>query len=133
MNNIQLIEEAKKASKFSYSPYSGFSVGAALLSDDGELFTGCNIENASYGATCCAERTALFKAVSSGKKRFCKIAVAGSADGSFAKQTPPCGMCLQALSEFCSPDFEVILTDAEGVNTLKLSQLMPQPFDKGSM
>lgn len=133
MTDKELIDEAKSASKQSYSPYSKFKVGAALLCDDGELFTGCNVENASYGATCCAERAALFTAVSHGKRHFKKIAVAGSGDGTFAIITQPCGMCLQALSEFCGGSFEVLLTDKSGIRKMQLCDFLPFPFDKASM
>ena len=133
MTDLELMEAAKKASENSYSPYSHFRVGAALLCDDGELFTGCNVENASYGACCCAERTALFTAASNGKRRFSKIAVAGTSDGTFSAITQPCGICRQVLSEFCGGDFEVILADSVGLHTYKLSELLPLPFDKASM
>ena len=133
MTDKELIEAAKEASSQSYSPYSKFKVGAALLCDDGELFIGCNVENASYSATCCAERTALFSAVAAGKRSFKKIAVAGSSDGAFAIITQPCGVCLQALSEFCSGEFEVLLTDKSGIRKMKLSDFLPYPFSKTSM
>lgn len=133
MTDSELIEAAKSASTNSYSPYSKFKVGAALLCDDGELFTGCNVENASYSATCCAERTALFSAVAAGKRRFKKIAVAGSGDGTFAIITQPCGVCLQALSEFCGGDFEVVLTDKSGIRRMKLAEFLPYPFSSNNM
>lgn len=133
MTDRELIELAKKASENSYSPYSRFRVGAALLCEDGEVFTGCNVENSSYGAACCAERTALFTAAARGKRRFTKIAVAGTGDGTFSKLTQPCGICRQVLSEFCGGKFEVVLTDKDGLRTLTLSELLPYPFEKGSM
>ncbi len=133
MTDKELIESAKEASKCSYSPYSKFKVGAALLCDDESLFTGCNVENASYSATCCAERTALFSAVAAGKCHFKKIAVAGSGDGTFAIITQPCGVCLQALSEFCSGDFQVVLTDRSGIRRMKLSEFLPYPFTKDEL
>ena len=133
MTDLELIDAAKEASRQSYSPYSKFKVGAALLREDGSLYKGCNVENASYGATCCAERTALFTAVADGKRRFSKLAVAGSSDGTFAIITQPCGVCLQALSEFCSGEFEVLLTDKIGIRKMKLSDYLPYPFEKASM
>ena len=133
MTDNELIDAAKRASAHSYSPYSKFKVGAALLCDDGELFTGCNVENASYSATCCAERSALFAAVSGGKRHFSKIAVAGSGDGTFAIITQPCGVCLQALSEFCEGSFEVLLTDKSGIRKMQLREFLPYPFEKASM
>ena len=129
MTDYDLIEAAKKASENSYSPYSHFRVGAALLCEDGELFTGCNVENSSYGATCCAERTALFSAAAKGKRKFSRIAVVGSSDGDFSQPTPPCGICRQVLSEFCKGDFEIILTDKNGIKKLSLSELLPFPFE----
>ena len=129
MNDNELIEAAKAASRNSYSPYSKFKVGAALLCKDGSLFTGCNVENASYGATCCAERTALFSAVAHGKREFAKIAVAGSGDGTFSTFTQPCGVCLQVMSEFCGGDFPVVLADSKGIKVMKLGEMLPYPFD----
>lgn len=129
MTDYYLIEAAKKASENSYSPYSHFRVGAALLCEDGELFTGCNVENSSYGATCCAERTALFSAVARGKRRFSKIAIVGSSDRDFSQPTPPCGICRQVLSEFCGSDFEIILTDKNEIKKLSLSEILPFPFN----
>ena len=128
MTNSGLIEKAEKASENSYSPYSKFRVGAALLCDDGEVFTGCNVENASYGATCCAERTAIFSAVAKGKRHFVKIAIAGTSDGSFSSITQPCGVCRQVLSEFCSENFKIILTDSNGIHEMNFSDIFPLPF-----
>ena len=110
MNNYDLIKIALEARKFSYSPYSGFSVGAALLCDDGSVYTGCNIENSAFSPTNCAERTAFFKAVSEGKKEFLKIAVVGTDSSKEIPDNycPPCGVCRQVMKEFCSEDFEII-------------------------
>lgn len=124
MNNKELIIEAKKAREYSYSPYSKFRVGAALLSVDGKVFTGCNIENASFGGTNCAERTALFKAISEGYNNFTKIAVISDSE----KYIVPCGICRQVLSEF-SLDMEVIMAKKDGEYTIKtLRDLMPLAF-----
>ncbi len=128
MTNTELMDLAKSARLNSYSPYSRFKVGAALLCDDGEVFTGCNVENASYPAGCCAERTALFSAAAHGKRRFKKIAVTGSADDDLTSPTFPCGICLQALSEFCEDDFEVILCEGDNIKICKLTELMPMRF-----
>lgn len=119
-----LIQKAKEARDKAYAPYSEFRVGAALEAKDGTVFTGCNIENASYGATCCAERTALVKAVSEGVKEFRRIAIfAGTND-----PCPPCGICRQVLYEF-APDIEVIMTGTEGkTDVSKLTDLMPNAF-----
>ena len=124
-----LFDEAVKASRFSYSKYSGFHVGAALLTGDGKLFTGCNIENASYSMTICAERTAVFKAVSEGNTNFSAIAVAGSSDDDYSVPCTPCGACLQVLSEFCGDDFIVVLSDGAH----KLSDFLPKRFSEDNL
>ena len=130
----ELIEDAIKAREKSYSPYSDYKVGAALLCANGQVVTGCNVENASYGATNCAERTAFFKAVSEGITEFQAIAiVGGSADavesGCFPDYAFPCGMCRQVMKEFCENDFEIIV--AKSVNeyqTFLLADLLPYGF-----
>lgn len=133
MNNSDLIKLALEARKMSYSPYSGFSVGAALLCKDGTVFTGCNIENSAFSPTNCAERTAFFKAVSEGNKVFSKIAVVG---GNSTEEVPsnycfPCGVCRQVMKEFCSPDFEIIIAKSpDDYKSLTLSELLPLSFDK---
>lgn len=125
----KLIEKASEAMLNSYSPYSNFRVGAALLTEDGTVFTGCNIENASYGATNCAERTAIFKAVSEGYRSFSKIAIVSDS----VDFTYPCGICLQVMSEFM-PDGEIIVSDRLGnINTIKVSDLLTRRFDKSSL
>ncbi|MCD8187885.1 MAG: cytidine deaminase [Ruminococcus sp.] len=130
MEYSELFEEAIRAAEFSYSKYSSFRVGAALIADDGEIFTGCNIENASFSMTNCAERTAIFKAVSAGKTKFRAIAVAGSPDGDFYR-TPcvPCGACLQVISEFCGDDFIIILSDG----VYKFRDFLPMRFTEDKM
>lgn len=127
---IKLIEEAVKARENSFCKYSGFAVGAALLCSDGEIFTGCNIENISYSLTNCAERTAIFKAVSEGKKDFTAIAVVGAVkSGDPLKEVCyPCGACLQVMSEFCGPDFSVVLVQDGEPKVLRFSELMPKVF-----
>lgn len=133
MNNSELIKLSLEARKFSYSPYSGFSVGAALLCNDGSVFTGCNIENSAFSPTNCAERTAFFKAVSEGKKDFLKIAVVG---GESLKEIPdnycpPCGICRQVMKEFCSSDFEIIIAKTpDDYKVMTLSEILPLSFDK---
>lgn len=125
MNNIDMLDMAREAMKKAYSPYSGFKVGAAVAAEDGHIYTGCNVENASYGAAVCGERTAAVKAVSEGHKRFTKIAITGSS-GCF---TYPCGICRQFLSEFMTEDAVVILEDCnEGIKEIKFSELMPYAF-----
>lgn len=127
MNDYQkLIDAATAARQLAYAPYSRFSVGAALLGADGTIYTGCNIENASYSLTCCAERTALFKAVSVGTRRFLALAVVGGETGDSAS-TPcmPCGACRQALAEFCSAELPVIFADG---TQIPLGELLPHTF-----
>lgn len=115
-----LIKKAREARESAYAPYSHFRVGAALLCADGSVCTGCNIENASFTPTVCAERVALFKAVSEGKHSFAAVAIAGD-----SPECLPCGVCRQALSEFCEGDFEIILEDGSAYT---LSELLPRPF-----
>lgn len=129
MTNDELFALAVQAAQKSYSKYSGFHVGAALLTADGKVFTGCNIENTSYSLTVCAERTAVFKAVSEGCNQFRVIAVAGSSDDNFIKPCVPCGACLQVISEFCGNDLKIILSDGE----YSLSDFLPMRFDEKSM
>ena len=120
-----LIREALRVRENAHAPFSGFRVGAAVEDDAGRIHTGCNIENATYGLTVCAERVAVFKAVSEGARRFRRIAVA--ADG--PTLVPPCGACRQILWEFCG-DIEVVLADPHGHSeTLRLRELFPRPFD----
>ena len=133
MNDRELIEAATRARKMSYSPYSGFAVGAALLCEDGSVFTGCNIENSAFSPTNCAERTAFFKAVSEGRRDFAKIAVVGGrADLATPEYCcPPCGVCRQVMKEFCKPDFEIIMAKSgDEYKIMTLSELLPASFDK---
>ena len=123
-----IIRKAIEARRFSYSPYSGFSVGAAIECVDGSIYTGCNIENAAYGPSNCAERTAVFKAVSEGKKDFKRIAIVGGKTGESTGPTP-CGVCRQVLSEFCGPDLEVIAAKSEeDYSIFTLGDLLPEGF-----
>ncbi len=124
-----LARQALEARESSYCPYSGFAVGAALLCADGTAYSGCNIENAGYSATNCAERTAFFKAVSEGKRKFSAIAVAGGKAGEQpADFCAPCGVCRQVMREFCGPDFVVVLTDGRELKRLTLEELLPCSF-----
>ncbi len=121
----KLIAAAKGARLRAHEPYSHFKVGAAVETVDGRVFTGCNIENATYGLTVCAERVAIFKAVSEGHKKFARIAVATDTE----KLTPPCGACRQIIWEFCG-DIEIILANLEGkTKSYRTSKLFPNPFD----
>ena len=128
-----LVARADEASKMAYAPYSHCSVGAALLCDDGSIYSGCNVENGSYSATICAERCAVFKAVSEGKKDFSAIAIVGRIDGKLDNIFPPCGMCRQVLSEFCDGDFKFILGHANGFEIHTFDELYPLRFDKSRM
>lgn len=120
-----LVERAKEAVSNAYAPYSGFCVGAAVLTESGKIYQGCNIENASYGATNCAERTAIFKAVSEGEKKICAIAIMSKA-GDF---TPPCGICRQVMGEFMELDAPVILGNHVGeIKIFQLGELLPANF-----
>ena len=126
----KLIDTAIEQLKFSYTPYSNFKVGAALLTRSGEIYTGCNIENASYTPTNCAERTAFFKAVSEGVREFRAICIVGGKDGKLTEYTAPCGVCRQVMMEFCDPKtFRIILAvDKERYEIYTLEELMPLGF-----
>ncbi|MEL3972859.1 cytidine deaminase [Rossellomorea oryzaecorticis] len=125
MNTEQLIKEAKAAREKAYVPYSKFKVGAALLTKDGKVYHGCNIENAAYSMCNCAERTALFKAYSEGDKDYSMIAVVADT----ARPVPPCGACRQVISELCSKDMKVVLTNLNGdVEELTVAELLPGAF-----
>ena len=128
MTHEKLCELAKEAMAHSYSPYSGFKVGAALLCGDGTVYQGCNIENAAFGPTNCAERTAIFKAVYDGRRDFVAIAVCGGKDGVITGQFPPCGVCRQVMREFCGDDFKILMVNPEGFEEVTLSRLLPHSF-----
>ncbi|MBZ5554737.1 MAG: cytidine deaminase [Acidobacteriia bacterium] len=122
----QLVEIARKARERAHAPFSRFKVGAALVAGDGRVFTGCNVENATYGLTICAERVAIFKAVSEGADRFQQIAVVTATK----HLTPPCGACRQIIWEFCG-DIPVVLSNLEGkTEQFRMSKLFPRPFDQ---
>ena len=126
----KLIDTAIEQLQFSYTPYSNFKVGAALLAKNGEIYTGCNIENASYTPTNCAERTAFFKAVSEGVRDFQAICIVGGKKGELTEYTAPCGVCRQVMMEFCDPKtFQIILAvDKEQYTIYTLEELMPLGF-----
>ena len=129
MKPEKLCELAVEAMHHAYAPYSGFKVGAALLCKDGTVYQGCNIENAAYGPTNCAERTAIFKAVYDGHRDFAAIAVCGGKDGKITGAFPPCGVCRQVMREFCEDDFVIYVVGAEGqFDALTLSELLPHSF-----
>lgn len=129
MKDLQLLALAKQAREQAYAPYSGVTVGAALETLAGKVYLGCNIENAAYGPTNCAERTAFFKAVSEGERQFRAIAVVGGKDGAPEGFFPPCGVCRQVMREFCAGDFLIYLQGPDGtVKTMTLAELLPQSF-----
>ena len=135
MEYQDLIVKAMKAKEFAYAPYSHFRVGAALLTKSGRIYTGCNVENASFSATNCAERTAFFKAVSEGVRDFEAICVVGGKGGRLTSYTPPCGVCRQVMMEFCSPkDFQVILAvSKDDYVVYQLEDLLPMGFGPGNL
>lgn len=130
----ELVKKAKEAMSRAYAPYSGFHVGAALLCADGSVYLGCNIENASYSATNCAERTAIFEAVKDGKRDFEAIAVVGGKRGDISGYVPPCGICRQVMGEFCRDDFKIIMGGIDGSYMVKtLAELLPCDFSSKEM
>ena len=129
-----LVEAALSAREKSYCPYSGFAVGAALLTADSKLYTGANIESASYSPTICAERVAMFTAVHQGEREFAAMAIVGGKRGnSVSSYCAPCGVCRQVLAEFCDPDFPVILFDGKEPKIFTLSALLPESFGKADL
>ena len=129
MTKEELVALAVEAMSHAYVPYSGYQVGAALLTSDGRVYQGCNIENASYTPTVCAERTAFFKAVYDGARDFSAIAVVGGKNGELTGFFPPCGVCRQVMREFCGDDFTVYLGGANGaIETLTLKDILPYSF-----
>jgi len=129
MTPEMLVAMATEAMRKAYAPYSGFFVGAALLTNEGNVYTGCNIENAAFGPTNCAERTAFFKAVSEGVRDFQSIAVVGGKGGEITGFFPPCGVCRQVMQEFCGPEFLIHMGGAHGeIRTVTLAELLPFGF-----
>ena len=134
MNPMELLELARTAMERAYAPYSGVKVGAALLTKEGRVYTGCNIENAAFSPTNCAERTAFFKAVSEGEREFAAIAVVGGPGGVPQGPFPPCGVCRQVMQEFCGPEFQIYLEDGSGgFRTYTLPELLPLGFSAERM
>lgn len=131
MRKEELIGNAMAAMKNAYSPYSEFCVGAALLTKKGKVYTGCNIENSSYSATNCAERTAFFSAIKNGERQFSAIAVVGGKKGRVENYCFPCGVCRQVMSEFCDKDFKIYLYNGVEIRTYTLDELFPNTFSLG--
>ena len=129
MTPEKLCDLAVEAMGHAYAPYSGYMVGAALLCKDGTVYQGCNIENASYSPTNCAERTAFFKAIYDGHRDFVAIAVCGGKDGVLTGSFPPCGVCRQVMREFCEDDFEIYMVGANGsYESFTLVEILPHSF-----
>lgn len=133
MDDKRLMEAALRARENSYSPYSHFCVGAALLCKNGKLYTGCNIENAAYSPCNCAERTAFFKAVSEGEREFEAIAIVGGRAGEEGSFCAPCGVCRQVMAEFCEKDFKIVLGDKDKREIFTLGELLPFSFTKQNL
>lgn len=134
MNNKELVKAAFDAMGKAYAPYSGYTVGAALLSKSGTLYTGCNVESASYSPTNCAERTAFFKAISEGEREFSKIAIVGGKQGNVTDMFMPCGVCRQVMAEFCDDDFEIIVAlTPDDFKSFTLKELLPFGFSKNNI
>ncbi len=134
MNKKELFTLAKEAMKNSYAPYSNYNVGAALLTKNDKVYMGCNIENASYSVTNCAERTAIFSAVANGEKEFKAICIVGGKNGDIMDYAMPCGVCRQVLAEFCGADFKIYVGINENeIKKFTLSELLPYSFDKSKL
>lgn len=134
MNDKDLVKLAFEAREKAYSPYSKFKVGAALLAKNGDVYTGCNIESASYTPTNCAERTAFFKAVSEGVTEFDAIAVVGAHEGERVEFCYPCGVCRQVMAEFCSSDFRIIIAEMDyNMHICSLDEILPYPFGPSNL
>lgn len=133
MTDKELLICAVEAREMSYAPYSGFRVGAALLGKSGKVYTGCNVENAAYSPTNCAERTAVFKAVSEGEREFTAIAIVGGKGDTLSELCAPCGVCRQVLAEFCDGAFRVVLGTPENVQTYRFAEILPLSFGKANL
>ena len=133
MKDLELMRMAEAAREHAYAPYSHFCVGAALLTASGKVYTGCNVENAAFTPTNCAERTAFFKAVSEGEREFVAIAVTGGKAGDAPRFCAPCGVCRQVMLEFCGGDFRVLLGNAAAFEAFTLDALVPHSFGAEDM
>ena len=133
MTDLELLMKAIEARAFAYAPYSDHKVGAALVGKSGKVYLGCNVENAAYSPTNCAERTAIFKAVSEGEREFSAIAIVGGVGDKLSDVCAPCGVCRQVLAEFCDGDMKVVIGTPEKVVISTLSELLPYSFGKANL
>ena len=133
MTDKELLQIAIEAREFAYAPYSNHRVGAALLGKSGKIYTGCNVENAGYTPTNCAERTAIFKAVSEGERDFTAIAVVGGLGDKLSEVCAPCGVCRQVLAEFCDKDMRVVMGTPDKITVSTLGELLPLSFGKSDL
>ena len=133
MTDLELMKLAVEAREMAYAPYSKFRVGAALLAKSGKVYKGCNVENAAYSPTNCAERTALFKAVSEGDREFTAIAIVGGMDEAIADFCAPCGVCRQVLAEFCDKDFRLVLGNPDNLKAYTFEEILPFAFGKADL
>ena len=133
MTDAELMKKADAARERAYSPYSRYSVGAALLCSDGTVYTGANIENAAFSPSVCAERVAIFAAVHDGKRDFSSIAISGGKQGETSLACAPCGVCRQVMAEFCGQDFRIIMRSASGIVSKTLDEMLPLAFEKDEL
>ena len=133
MTDLELMRLAVEAREMAYAPYSKFRVGAALLGKSGKVYKGCNVENAAYTPTNCAERTAVFKAVSEGEREFVAIAIVGGISETIADFCAPCGVCRQVLAEFCDKDFRLVLGNPDKLQIFTFGEILPLAFGKGDL
>ena len=133
MTDLELLMKAIEARTFAYAPYSDHKVGAALVGKSGKVYLGCNVENAAYSPTNCAERTAIFKAVSEGEREFSAIAIVGGVGDKLSDVCAPCGVCRQVLAEFCDGDMKFVMGTPEKVVISTLSELLPYSFGKANL
>lgn len=133
MSDLELLLKAIEARGFAYAPYSNHKVGAALVGKSGKIYLGCNVENAGYSPTNCAERTAIFKAVSEGELEFSAIAIVGGVGEKLSDLCAPCGVCRQVLAEFCTSDMKIVMGTPEKITVSTLGELLPYSFGKANL
>ena len=133
MTDLELLLKAIEARELAYAPYSNHKVGAALVGKSGRLYLGCNVENAAYSPTNCAERTAIFKAVSEGEREFTAIAIVGGLGDKLSEVCAPCGVCRQVMAEFCDPDMKIVMGTPDKLVVSTLAELLPYSFGKADL